>query len=135
MFYEWAVAVPANTTESSPVTQVMKLTLGVITRVEVQFPHGCNGLAHCKILHEESQKWPTPPSTSMASSGHAIQIDENFDLDTEPYSLKAICWNEDNTYQHTIYVRVGVLRGQFAVTIFKVFEGLEKMLKLIGVTR
>jgi hypothetical protein len=133
VFYDFAITVPKERTEASPVTQVMKLTQGVITRVEVQFPNGCAGLAHCKILHEESQKWPTPPSTSMASDGHAIVIDENFGLDTEPYQLKAVCWNDDDTYSHTIYVRVGVLRGEIAVMILKVFQGLEKMLKLMGV--
>lgn len=133
MYYEFAVAVPANTTSGAPVTQVMKLTKGVVTRVEVQFPDGCAGLAHCRILHQESQKWPTPPSTSLTSAGHAIVIDENFELSDEPYQLKAVCWNEDDTYSHTLYIRVGVLRGEVAIMILKVFQGLEKMLRLMGI--
>ena len=133
MFYDFAITVPKDTTELAPVTQVMKLTKGVVTRVEVQFPNGCAGLAHCKLLHEESQKWPTPPSTSFASDGHAIVIDENFELNTEPFSLKAVCWNEDDTFSHTLYVRVGVLRCEIAIMILKVFQGLEKMLRLMGI--
>lgn len=133
MFYEWAIDVPASTTSAAPVTQDMKLTEGVITRVEVQFPNGCAGLAHCKILHSESQKWPTPPSTSFASDGHAITLDENFELSDEPFSLKAVCWNDDDTYQHTIYVRIGLLRGPGAIFINKVFQGLAKMLALMGI--
>lgn len=133
MFYEFAIAVPANTTAAAPVEQEIRITQGVVTRVEVQFPNGCAGLAHCKILHQESQKWPTPPSTSFASDGYTIAVDENFEVDTEPYLLKALCWNLDDTFDHTIYVRVGVLRGQVAKMILKVFQGLEKFLSLVGI--
>ncbi len=133
MFYEFAVVVPANTAESAPVSQRMKLTEGVVTKVEMQFPSGCAGLAHVRIFDGGSQKWPTPPSTSIASDGHVVSIDENYELKGTDFELVAKCWNDDDTYQHTVYIRVGVLRGQAAVAILKIFQGLEKMLKLMGI--
>ena len=133
MFYAWAIAVPKNTAESAPVEQVMKLTQGVVTRVEVQFPDGCDGLAHCRILQGGHQLWPTLPSTSLVSSGYTIVIDENHELTGEPFEFKAQCWNLDDTFPHTLYVRVGILRGQAAVWILKIFQGLEKFLKLVGI--
>jgi hypothetical protein len=133
LFYEWAIAVPKETTEAAPVTQVMQLTEGVITGIEVQFPKGCAGLTHCRIRQGGTQKWPTPPSDSFTSDGHAVVIDENYELSAGLYELVAVCWNDDDTYQHTIYVRVGVLRGQVAIMILKVFQGLEKMLRVMGI--
>jgi len=109
MFYDFAITVPKSRTEANPVEQVMKLTYGVIHRVEVQFPIGTQALAHCKLLHEEHQLFPTNPEGSFASDGYVIPIDDHFELFTEPYSLKAKCWNDDDTYAHTITVRVGIL--------------------------
>jgi len=109
MFYDFAITVPAGTTEAAPVEQVMKLTYGVIHRVEVQFPIGTQALAHCKIYHEEHQLLPTNPDGDFASDGYTIPIDEHYELFTEPYSLKAKCWNDDDTYAHVITIRVGIL--------------------------
>lgn len=133
MFYDFAITVPAGRAESTPVEQVMKLTKGVIHRVEVQFPIGCAALAHCRIYHEEHQLFPTNPPGSFATDGYTIPIDDNFELNTEPYSLKARCWNDDDTYQHIITIRVGVLRGEWAILLMKVIKGLVKFLNLVGV--
>ena len=133
MYYEWAIAVPANTLAAAPVETVLELTAGVIVGLEVQFPAGCAGLAHCKILHWESQKWPTPPSTSFASDGHAIVVPENYELSTPPYDLRVVAWNLDDTYAHTIYLRIALLRGPGAVLINRVFTGLAKFLALVGI--
>ncbi len=133
MYYEFAITIPANTAETSPVYQDMRLTEGIITHIEVQFPNGCAGLAHCRLLHWAAQKWPTLPANNFASDGHAIMLDENFELSTEPYELRVLCWNDDDTFDHTIYVRVGVLRGPGAVFINRLFQGLAKMLALMGI--
>lgn len=135
MFYDYAITVPKDTTESSPVEQVMKLTKGVIHRVEVQFPIGCRALAHCVILHHEHQFLPTNPQGSFASDGYIIPIDEHFELKTAPYSLKAKCWNEDDTYQHVITIRVGILPKE-VITPFAGLGGMfKKFFQLVGVGR
>ncbi len=109
MFYDFAIKVETTDTEASPKEQVLKLTYGVIHRVEVQFPIGTQALTHCKLFHEEHQLFPTNPDGDFASDGYVIPIDDHFELHTEPYSLKAKCWNEDDTYAHTITIRVGIL--------------------------
>ena len=133
MFYDFAITVPKSTTEAIPVEQAMKLTKGVIHRVEIQFPIGTLALAHCKIYHDEHQFLPTNPEGSFASDGYVIPIDENFELSTVPYSLKARCWNDDDTYQHIITIRVGVLGGEWAILLMKVIKGLVKFLSLVGI--
>lgn len=133
MFYDFAIAVPANTAETAPIIQLMELTQGVITRLEIQFPAGCAGLAHCRILDQGTQKWPTPPSDSFASDDYCVVIEENQELTAEPYQLRAVCWNEDDTYDHTIYVRVGILVGAGALAINKIMAGLAKFLALVGI--
>ena len=51
MLYVLALTIPANTAEATPYEEDLKLTDGVITRVEVEFPAGCAGLAHSCLLY------------------------------------------------------------------------------------
>ena len=133
MFYDFAVTIPAGTTEDDPVEQVLKLTHGVIHRVEVEFPAGCRGYAHLVLLHEEHQLYPTNPDEDFNAEGYTIPIDDYFPLTTEPYSLKAVGWAPDASYNHTITVRIGILPEEI-VTPYKETESLfQKFFKLIGV--
>jgi hypothetical protein len=133
MFYDFAITVPKSTTEAAPVTEELKLTHGVIHRIEVQFPVGTMALAHCQLRHWEHQAWPTNPPGSFASDGYTIVIDENFELDTAPYTLKAVCWNDDDTYPHIITVRVGVMESETAIFIIKALKALVKFLQMVGI--
>jgi len=133
MFYDFAITVPKETTESAPVTEELKLTHGVIHRIEVEFPIGTLALAHCRLLHWEHQAWPTNPPGSFATDGYTIGIDENFELDTAPYTLKAVCWNDDDTYAHTITIRVGVMESETAIFIIKALKALVKFLQMVGI--
>ena len=133
MFYDFAVSVPANTLESAPVEQTLKLTHGIIHKVEVQFPIGTQALAHCKILEGGHQFLPTNPEGSFASDGYVIPIDEYYEFYTEPYTLKVRCWNDDDTYQHTITIRVGIMESKVAIFLMNILTQMAKFLKLVGI--
>jgi hypothetical protein len=108
MYYVFSLTIPANTTQQDPERQVCQLTHGVIKKVAVAFPPGPKGLAHLVIRHWEHQAWPTNPEASFAWDNYTIEFDEEFELDTAPYTLTLEGWNEDDTHEHTITVRVGV---------------------------
>lgn len=109
MFYDFAITVKTTHTEASPKEQVLKLTHGVIHRVELGFPSGCAGLVRVKLLHEEHQLYPTNPDGYFASDDYNIPINDYYELYTEPYSLKFIGYAVGTSYDHTIIVRIGVL--------------------------
>lgn len=133
MYYEFAITVSANTAESSPVEQYLKLTHGLIHHIEIQFPIGCAGLAHCQLLSPNFGSLPTNPSGDFSSDGYTIPIDENLEFFAEPYIIKARLWNDDETYPHTITIRVGMFESKTALWIISLFKGLAKMLKLMGI--
>lgn len=118
MFYDFALTIPANTTEASPLEEVVKVTHGVLHRVEIAFPAGCAGLAHLVILHWGFQLYPTNPGGSFASDDYTIPIDDYFELFFAPYTLKLRGYNEDDTYSHTITVRIGVLPEDVAAHVY-----------------
>lgn len=133
MYYEFAITVPANTSQSSPKEEDLKLTHGIIHRIEVQFPIGTLALAHCRLEHHTFGELPTNPSGSFASDGYTIPIDEYLEFFSEPYIIRAVCWNDDDTYPHTVTVRIGILESKRALMLLSVIKGLMKMLKLMGI--
>lgn len=109
MYYDVSFTIPANTAEAAPQEQQVKLAHGVIHRVEIGFPSGCAGLAHFQIRHGLYQVWPTNAQGSFNTDDYTIPIDDHYDLFEEPYILTLVGWNLDDTYDHTLEVRIGIL--------------------------
>ncbi len=117
MFYDFAITVPANTAQASPVTQELKLTGGVIHYVEFSFPSGCaditggaGPLVHVQLRQPEASYLPTNPDGSFAADNYVIKFNEHKELKAGEHTLKAVLWNLDDTYAHTVTIRIGVLQ-------------------------
>lgn len=131
MFYSYALTIPANTPERSPTEQEVKLTHGVITHVEVEFPPGCAGLVHAYIRKGVHQVWPTNPDGSFRSDGRAIVWADYEELFYEPYSLTIGGWNEDDTYDHEVLFRFEITPREVAERGVKEFSILRRIGRLI----
>lgn len=109
MIYETAITIPANTSRTNPQRTDIKLTAGILSRLNVQFPPGCVGLAHISIWWQSHQLYPTNPDADISADDYTVDFEVYFPLDTAPYVLSVRGYNEDDTYDHTITVRFGVL--------------------------
>lgn len=109
MYYDAKITIPANTPQNSPVIERLKLTKGIIHRAEVEFPEGCAGLAHVTICQAIHQVFPTNPDGDFNSDNFVIAWNDFLSLEVEPYEVQLLGWNEDDTYEHTITVRIGIL--------------------------
>ena len=118
MFYVFPLTIPANTTEETPLEEVVKVTHGILHRLEIAFPAGCAGLAHLVVLHWEHPLSPTNKGVSFAADNYTIPINDYFELFFAPYTLKLRGWNLDDSYPHTITVRVGILPEDVAAHIY-----------------
>ena len=133
MFYEFAILVPKSRGESNPVEEDLKLTHGIIHRIEVQFPIGTLALTHCRLEHHTFGELPTNPSGSFATDGYTIPIDEYLEFFSEPYIIRATCWNDDDTYPHTVTIRIGIMESKRALMLLSVVKGLLTFLKMVGI--
>ena len=106
MFYVFPITIPANTPDTAKLKTILPVTAGTVKRVMVEFPAGHVGLTHLHINRGLAQVWPTNPDASFKSSNETIEWAEEYVLDTPPYQLEAYAWNEDDTYDHTITVRL-----------------------------
>ncbi len=130
---EYAITIPANTLESAPVEQEMKLTAGVIQRVHILFPPGCHSLVKVRIMEGGHQYLPTNPEGEIASDDEVWKADDEYYELKEPYILKVACYSPGTIYPHDIRIRIGILRPEEVEQASGLMVALKKFLKLVGI--
>jgi hypothetical protein len=114
MIYDFPITVAITNTEGAPEVSEIKLTHGVIHRLEVEFPAGQVGLIHVAVDHMGHQVWPSNPGGSFASDDHVVAFDDYYPLLSAPYKLKIRAWTDGTTYSHVVKVRLGLLPESLA---------------------
>ncbi len=133
MFYSFDITIAKSTTQAAPHTEDLKLGAGIIHYVEIEFPSGCQGLAHIQLLYEGAHYLPTNPDSDFASDNYVIPIREYKELTAGASILKAVAWNDDDTYSHTIIVRIGVLPVEVMEPQTGLIAGIKKFLGMVGI--
>jgi len=126
MLFTRDIVVPANTLESAPCEELIKIAHGIITWVSVLFPPGCHGMVNCVLLHHEHQIAPSTEKMVMLGDGVPIQWDEYYESYQPPYELKVKLWSAGTTYAHKVTVRVAILprKAIIALAIVDAIKGL-----------
>ena len=109
MFYDFSFTIPPDTSKYPLYTKEAKLTHGIIHRVEIGFPKGCAGLVHIRIKKGLFQVWPLNHDGDFNSDNYTIAFNEYYELLTEPYLLTLHGWNLDDSFPHTLEIRIGIL--------------------------
>lgn len=133
MFYDFSFTIPLNTPKNEPEELQVKLTRGIIHRVEIGFPAGPRHMVHVAIRKGLHQQWPTNPQGSFNSENFTIVINEFYPLLTKPYILTLQGWSPDTAYQHTIELRFGILPAEVLLpeeTFMQAFKKLLARLRL-----
>lgn len=128
MLYEFDVTAPANTPATAPTEVLARLNKGVITRVSIQIPQGCMGLARAQIWRGGHQLWPIPPGSYFKGDGAFIDWPEDYELTDEPLVLRLRVWNIDDTYSHTLTFRFATITLQAAEEA----RGIPRILKRLA---
>lgn len=126
MFYDTTLTISAGTAKTSPATEELHVTHGVIHRVEIEFPAGCAGLVFCTISHQEHQLWPTNPDGYFCSDDYVIAFDDYYEIFGAPYFLKLKGWSPGAYLSHTLKIRVGILPRPIAEHVFGRLNPKEK---------
>jgi len=110
--FEEQIAVPANTTELSPVTQDIVLCKGFISTVRLRFPPGSAGLMHIAVFDQATQLWPGSTDQWFSGDNEFIDFDTEYDVPyvTDEYKLTLHGWNEDDSYPHICIARMWVIK-------------------------
>lgn len=128
----------AKGTIDKPLQKKMIVCKGLIYRVEVFFPPGCAALAHISINDGGFRVWPSNPDSYFASDGSTIAFDDLYLKETEPYLFNLVGYNTDDTYDHTVTIRLGlVLKEAYQARFLphKTWSYFEKMMERLELSQ
>jgi hypothetical protein len=108
LIYVFDITTPANTPESNPLRTTLKLAKGITYKVDFLFPPGPLGLLHLRVCKGLYQVWPSNPEADFSTDDETISFEDEYLIDEPPYELTAITWNEDDTYEHRVTIRIGL---------------------------
>lgn len=109
MLFVFNISTPANTAATAKVKTILKVAYGIVHRVEIQFPPGPAGLLHLQIRDALHQVWPFNSDADFASHNVNISFREFIPVLVEPFEFQAYTWNLDDTYAHSVIIRLGIL--------------------------
>ena len=112
MHYFFEVSVPANTPQDNAIKQILPLTSGVITTVLIYIPRGHVGLTNLQIYYHTAQLYPLNQGGSYRGNETPIQFTEYQPITVDPCELEAVAWNSDDTYDHSFFIGLAVLRPE-----------------------
>ena len=117
MFYSVEIAVPANTTEASPVETRITVSHGVVTRAAFRPRPGHSGLCHARVFYHDHQLWPVSREEDLHGDTFPIEWPEYEELFIPPYELVVRSWNDDDTYSHTFDLDFALLPERVAAPV------------------
>jgi hypothetical protein len=130
MDFKYVVKTTKNTTEPYAVLTDLKLTEGTVRRVQLLHPEGCQGLAYASIWLGGHQLYPSNPEGAYHGNAVPMEFEDNFELKA-PAILKLKTWNLDDTYDHSVYVRITVLRPFIDVATQALIDALSVIKQLL----
>lgn len=112
MIYTKDITTLQNTPKETPKKTVLKVTKGLIYRVEVCLPPGPCGLLHIAIFDGGFQVWPYEYGESFSGDAETISFDDVYLKGDQPYEFTIYTYNEDDTYPHWCQIRLGLVSSE-----------------------
>lgn len=132
MIYAGNITTPANTAQSNLKTTRISVTKGLVYKVEFYFPAGSQGLMGVAVFDGLFQTWPSSVGTFFLGDDMQISFDDLYLMDSAPYEFQVYTYNEDDTYDHLVSVRVGLVSREIYLARFLPAKTDEYMIKLIA---
>jgi len=115
MIYSFYISTPKNTTKADRQQTTLKLSKGVIYKIEIMFPPGNGGTLHLGLREGLHQVWPSNPDEYFFGDNRLISFPEYYPIVSEPYTLIAETWNESLNNAHILSITIGVLPRKHVV--------------------
>ena len=131
MIYQATIITPITIYTISPLRTVLKVSKGLVYKVEVESPVGPQGLLQTRIMDGGHQLWPSSVDEYFHPDGLCISFDDTFLKLAEPFQFDILTWNIDDTYSHEVTVRIGMVSQEIYMARFLPSMAYEQLLILI----
>ncbi len=90
----------------------------MVYKVEFDFPPGSAGLLGCAVFDGGYQVWPSSLGRWFTGDSIVIGFDDVYLKESAPYSFNIFTYNTDDTYDHLVNVRIGLVSSEIFMARF-----------------
>jgi len=109
----------------------LKVTKGLVYKVEIAFPPGCANLLKVRIFDGGHQMWPSNNDESFHTDGFVISFDDTLLKLAAPFQYNIHTVNEDTVYDHSVTIRIGMVSEEMYIARFLPSMAYEQMLEVL----
>ena len=110
MLFTFPLEIVTGTQKANPKREQVKLCIGVIKKISVDFPYGCAGWVGVRIFHYEHQIYPTNLDEWLVRTKRPIEFECEYEITGGPGEFKIEGYNLDDYNDHTPIITFNVLR-------------------------
>jgi len=132
MIYSKNISTVITTYAEIPLRTVLKVTKGLVYKVEVDFPPGPRGTLKVQIFDGGHQLWPSTPGEFFMADGYCISFDDTFLKLIEPFQFDIYTWNIAEDYPHSVTVRIGMVSSELYMARFLPSYGYKELRRIIA---
>jgi len=109
MIYTANITTDKDTAQTDLKKTVINVTKGLVYKVEFYFPSGSAGLMGVAVFDGLFQVWPSNVGEFFVGEDQEIDFDDLYLKEAAPYELQCYTYNTDDTYEHFVSVRIGLV--------------------------
>lgn len=132
MIYVVDITTPQGTLITAPMETVLKVSKGLVYKIDVEFPPGACGGHYVKILDGAYQVWPSNEHSYFHGDDEIISFEDMYIKSEPPYEFKIITYNTGDNYDHLVQVRIGLVTSEVFMARFLPTYTYDKMVELLA---
>ena len=109
MLYTKDITFSSGGTVNNQTSSNIKAAKGIIHKIDIVFPSGCEGLVKVAIFLGSNSITPSTAGMTVSGNGEIVTVPEFIELRKDFNIITIKGFNEDDTYDHTISFRIYVL--------------------------
>lgn len=130
MIYTANIITPKNTAQTALKKTVLHVTKGLVYKVEFYFPSGSARLMGVAVFDGLYQVWPSSVGEFFVGEDQEIDFDDLYLKESAPFEFQIYTYNLDDTYEHFVSVRIGLVSSDVFLARFLPTKGHDYMVKL-----
>ncbi len=118
MIYTANITTVANTAKTNLKKTIIRVTKGLVYKVEFYFPPGSAGLMGLAVFDGLYQVWPSSVGVFFLGDDVTIPFDDLYLKESGPFEFQCYTYNVDKTYDHLVGVKIGLVSSEVFMARF-----------------
>lgn len=127
MVYSASITTVSGTSESDPLITDIKAVRGILYKFDVYFPPGPSGLVGVQFRVADHQIYPVQRDQWFLGDNLTISFEDVYELSNPNAIVSVRTYNADDTYDHLVQVRFGLMMHDEFFARYGLALGVERL--------